>query len=218
MSEEIATWEVRLPERASGPARTRRATLRRPLASGGEEAVSVPVAVGKRLAARGDGLPLTRPELLALVDETALACARARIAELLGRRDYTALEVSAKLADEGYGACAAERAVSWARSCGLVDDARYGAAFARAKALAGWGRLKVERELARRGVSVDELEGWPEEFFDPGDELERARALAARRRLTGRNDYEKIARFLYGRGFSRSVALDVAREVAQDRS
>lgn len=218
MSEEIAAWEVRFPERASGPARTRRATLRRPLASGGEEAVSVPVAVGKRLAARGDGLPLTRPELLALVDETALACARARIAELLGRRDYTALEVSAKLADEGYGAGAAERAVSWARSCGLVDDARYGAAFARAKALAGWGRLKVERELARRGVSVDELEGWPEEFFDPGDELERARALAARRRLTGRNDYEKIARFLYGRGFSRSVALDVAREVAQDRS
>ena len=218
MSETAVGWEVSVPERASGPVRERRATLRLSSAAGGEEVVRVPVAVGKRLAAAGESAALTRAELLDLVDEVALSCARARIADLLGRRDYTSLEVSGKLAEEGSAPGVAERALAWARSCGLVDDARYGAAFARAKALAGWGRLKVERELARRGVSVDEVDGWPEEFFDPGDELERARALAARRRLTGRNDYEKIARFLYGRGFSRSVALDVAREVAQDRS
>lgn len=214
MSEPVIGWEVCLPERASGPARARRATLSVTSPAGGEEVVRVPVAVGKRLAASGDGVALTRAELFDLVEETALSCARARIAELLGRRDYTSLEVSGRLSDEGYAPGVVKRALAWARSCGLVDDARYGAAFARAKALAGWGRLKVERELARRGVSVDEVEGWPEEFFSPDEELDRARALAARRRLTGRNDYEKIARFLYGRGFSRGVSMDVAREVA----
>lgn len=218
MSDPVVGWEVSVPERASGPARERRATLRMTSAAGGEEVVSVPVAVGRRLAASGNVVAPTRAELLDLVGETELSCARARIAELLGRRDYTSLEVSCKLAEDGYAPGVAERALAWARSCGLVDDARYGAAFARAKALSGWGRLKVERELARRGVSVEEIDGWPEEFFDPGDELERARALAARRRLTGRNDCEKIARFLYGRGFSRAVSLDVAREVAGGRS
>ena len=211
----LGSLEVRLPERGSRSRRAR-VTLRTP--GLGEETLEVPVAVGRRLSAKGAPEPSTREELLETVGALGRSCARARVADLLGRRDYTSLEVSGKLAEEGYAPGVAERALAWARSCGLVDDARYGAAFARAKALVGWGRLKVERELARRGVSVDELEGWPEEFFDPGDELERARALAARRRLTGRNDCVKIARFLYGRGFSRTVSLDVAREVAGDRS
>ena len=54
MSETAVGWEVSVPERASGPVRERRATLRLSSAAGGEEVVRVPVAVGKRLAAAGE--------------------------------------------------------------------------------------------------------------------------------------------------------------------
>ena len=221
MSGAPVEWEVSVPERASGPARSRRATLTVRAAAGSPERESLPVAVGRRLIAAQGAPAASRAELDELVGRASLACARARLADLLGRRDYTTLELSGRLSDEGYAPGAAREAIAWARSCGLVDDARYGAAFARSKALAGWGRLRVERELERRGVSAESIEGWPEEFFDEGSERDRAFALASRRRLTGRGDYQRIARFLCGRGFSIAVASDVAREVvdaAPDRS
>ena len=211
MSERLTGWEVAAPEAGRRPARLRRSTLRLTTERGSEE-LRVPVAVGRRLSA-ADAAPATRSELLAILDECALSCARARIAELLGRRDYTSLEVSQRLREEGYRDSVAGEALAWARECGLVDDARYGAAFARSKVLSGWGRLRVERELERRGVDPGAIAGWPEEFTDGEDERSRALALASRRRLTGRNDYQKVARFLVGRGFSYGVASDVAREV-----
>lgn len=218
MSDRIVGWETAVPGRASGPARARRATLAIELASGEREDLRLPVAVGRRLLAAGATAPSTRRELAALLGEVSLSCARARLVDLLGRRDYTSAELSGKLAEEGYPDDVSRRAVAWARECGMVDDARYGAAFARAKAICGWGRIKVERELERRGVSVEDVEGWPEEFFPDDDQRARALALASRRRLTGRNDFQKVARFLCGRGFPYAVAVDVAREVCRGES
>ena len=71
----------------------------------------------------------------------------------------------------------------------------------------------MERELARRGVDVSDIPGWPEEFFSADDERERALALASRRRLTGKNDYQKLVRFLGSRGFPASTSVSVVREV-----
>ena len=130
----------------------------------------------------------------------------------MGRRDYSARELSERLRRDGYASSVVEEIVSRACEVGIVDDARYGAAFARSKVLAGWGSVKIERELARRGVATSDIPGWPEEFLSPDDERERARSLASRRRLTGRNDYAKIVRFLCGRGFALDLASSVARE------
>ena len=131
----------------------------------------------------------------------------------MGRRDYSRIELRDRLSSDGYPTSVVEQVVSRACEVGLVDDARYGAAFARSKILAGWGRLRIERELSRRGVDVSEVAGWPEEFFNADEERERALALASRRRLSGRNDYQKLVRFLCTRGFAASLATSVAREV-----
>ena len=71
----------------------------------------------------------------------------------------------------------------------------------------------AERELSRRGVAAAEIPGWPDEFVPDEEERSRALALASRRRLSGKNDYQKIARFLSSRGFPLGVATSVAREV-----
>lgn len=213
-------WDVSLPQRGSGGARLARPRARLSVQSeeGGAEELEVPVAVGRKLsAALDDGAPSvsTRAELMALIREVSASCGRARVEDLIGRRELSCADLSSRLREDGYAASLVEELVCRARECGLVDDARFGAAFARSKALCGWGRLRVERELARHGVSTDDVEGWPEEFFPEGEERERALALASRRRLTGKNDVQRIMRFLCGRGFSVGLASSVAREVVE---
>lgn len=221
MSASLTSWEVVLPERgAQGLARRRpRALVRMSSATGGDEELSVPVAVGRRLSAAqrsGEAAPGSRAELVYLVGQLSRSCGRARVEDLVGRRDYAEQELAQKLAQDGYASVTVEALVDRARECGLVDDARFAGAFVRSKVLAGWGPTKISRELELRGISVDEVEGWPDEFFSEADERSRALGLARRRRLTGKNDYQKLVRFLCGRGFALGMSCDVAREVLDD--
>lgn len=216
-------WGVDLPARGERPlsGRPPRATLRVSTAERGDERRQLPVAVGRRLARLRDGdgaQPASRAELLHLVGELARSCGRERVEALVGRRDFSAHELSGRLAREGYPAAVVEELVARASSCGLVDDGRYAAAFVRSKVAAGWGRAKIARELARRGIEAEEVEGWPEEFFDEDEERARALGLASRRRLTGKNDFERTVRFLCGRGFAYGLAAEVAREVVDGRN
>lgn len=217
MSDAGLSWSVELPVRGarSATGARPRACLRLLTASHGEERLSVPLAVGRRLDALSrDGFaPASRAELLHRLGELSRQCAHARMEELVGRRDYSRVELLERLSSDGYPSSVAEQVVSRACEVGIVDDARYGAAFMRSKILAGWGRIRIERELSRRGVDVSEVAGWPEEFFDADEERERALALASRRRLSGRNDYQRLVRFLSSRGFAAGLATSVAREV-----
>lgn len=219
MSSGSLRWSVELPERGSrsagmGTVRPR-ASLSISSPTHGDERLSLPVVVGRKLDALAQEAfePSCRAELLHKVGELSRQCAHARMEDLVGRRDYSAVELAERLSLDGYARTVVDEVVSRAREVGIVDDARYGAAFARSKTLSGWGRIKVERELARRGVDVGDIPGWPEEFFSAEEERERALTLASRRRLTGKNDYQKLVRFLGARGFSASTSASVAREV-----
>lgn len=216
-------WEVDLPARGerSLSGRPPRATLRVSTSERGEERRQLPVAVGRRLARvlEGDGVqPASRAELLYLVGELERSCGHERVEALVGRRDFSTHELAERLSRDGYPGSVAEELVARASSCGLVDDGRYAAAFVRSKVAAGWGRAKIARELSRRGIEAEEVVGWPDEFFDAGEERARALDLASRRRLTGKNDFARTVRFLCGRGFSYGLAAEVAREVVGGRN
>ncbi len=210
-------WDVRLPRRpGAGAGASRDASVVVSSDSHGEESIRVPVRVARALSSRRESgrlAPASRAELLHAIGEASRAEVRSRIEEMLNRRDYSCQELSQRLRRDGFSGPVAEEGVSWARDLGLVDDARYGAAFARAKAACGWGPIKVSCELARRGVEAESLPGWPDEFFSAEDLVERARALLSRRRPTGRNDFQKAVRFLRSRGFPPGMCFDVAREV-----
>lgn len=218
------SWWVRLPQRKA------RMGERAPVAMVllGEEGgpvspehivVAVPVSVGKRLESgrkTGELSPSTATELTALVGQIEQAQASLRVEGLVNRRDYSAAELGERLRRDGYRDSAVRVAVERAVDCGLVSDRRFADVFVRSKAAAGWGRQRIERELARRGVSADVLSGWPEDYLPEEGEQERALEVARRRRLTGRNDYQKLVRFLLGRGFSMGVATTTARQVLQE--
>lgn len=210
-------WNVELPERGSASLGGRRplATLVVTSSTHGQERISVPKAVGRRLASLADSdgeQPVSRAELLYRVRSMSLELARSKAEELLNRRDYSSSELAAKLREAGYHPSVADEVVARFVEVGLLDDRRFAELFARSKAAAGWGRIKIERELARRGVDATQLEGWPSGYLEE-DESETAFALASRRRLSGKNDFQKLVRFLCGRGFPMGVAMDAAKRV-----
>ncbi len=209
------SWDVELPERGSASLGGRRplATLAICSESHGQERIPIPKAVGRRLVSllESDGdQPSGRSELLYRVRVISLELARSKAEELLNRRDYSSSELAAKLREAGYHPSVADEVVARFVEVGLLDDRRFAELFARSKAVAGWGRIKIERELARRGVDATQLEGWPSGYLEE-DESETAFALASRRRLSGKNDFQKLVRFLCGRGFPMGVAMDAAK-------
>ena len=211
------SWDVELPERGSASLGGRRplATLAICSESHGQERIPIPKAVGRRLVSllESDGdQPSGRSELLYRVRVVSLELARSKAEELLNRRDYSSSELATKLREAGYHPSVADEIVARFVEVGLLDDGRFAELFARSKAAAGWGRIKIERELARRGVDATQLEGWPFGYLEE-DESETAFALASRRRLSGKNDFQKLVRFLCGRGFPMGVAMDAAKRV-----
>ena len=217
------SWSITLPERrSSGLASTTKpcATLHIESDERAGEELSLPAAVGSVLSAKekaGELHPTGRGELLLLVQETTEHCAAIRIEKLINRRDYTTLELDQKLKLDGYEEELRRRVIGRAVECGLVSNERYGASFVRSKLASGWGLLRIERELRERGVEPQALRGWPKAFLDDaGGEYERALATARRHGLPERRGVEKLARYLYQRGYSSDCALRAARAVAEE--
>ena len=190
-------------------------------APAGEEAILVPVSVGKRVAQRLAEAPSSEMgcgDMLKLVELEERACARDRIEVLVNRRDYSERELVGKLLADGFSPQVVQAAVGRASEAGVVDDARFAQAFVRSKALCGWGRSRIERELERRGVSLELVRDDVEEELGEQAELGRARSVALRKAASGRCDYPKLVRFLAGRGFSYGVATQAAREALDGSS
>lgn len=188
---------------------------------GSETFFFVPTAVAKRLIKRKkEGLFLSSiEELNACIDEFEHTLIRDTIAWYINKRDYSSSELSHKLRDKGYKESIVAQGISWAISIGLIDDTRVADSFIRSKLQQGWGARKISYELTHKGIDPHTLAGWPEAYISRGDELERARALAEKKlRIPSKDPYVKIVRALVSKGFSSSIAYQIAREVTSHES
>jgi len=81
------------------------------------------------------------------------ASAYADALRLLGRRDHFRSELFDRLLSKGHGADEVEDAVARCEAAGVVDDARLAARFVELRAVErGWGPLRLESELRKRGA------------------------------------------------------------------
>lgn len=222
VGEDGFTWSVRYPERSASLG------ARKPLArivmgtsgpadaagteSASGEELAVPVAVARALEASDAPEPTCRAELLFRTRETADSCAWARVVDMASRREHSFAEVVERLRGDGYSEACAERAAARGRDARVIDDRRFADSFVRAKLASGWGQIRIERELSRRGIVPSELAGWPDAYFGDASPEERARELLERRRVPERNAYPKLVRFLASRGYPLSVAKDAVSE------
>lgn len=215
------SWNVELPNRSNerfGSSRPR--AIVHILGPEGEEQWFVPASVGKLMASLrkdcGDSID-SRAKLAYEVKRASMSAGKKRIETLLNGRDYSTKELLDKLKDDGFSSAVSTQLVDDAVASNLVNNTRFAEVYVRSKRYAGWGRLRIERELSRKGIETRELPGWPESYFEDDDEKSRALELASRRRLTGKNDFQKIVRFLCGKGYSMSVSMDVARQILEER-
>lgn len=136
----------------------------------------------------------------------------ATLVEMLSRRDHAEREACDKLRAIGFRTASIDEAVQRAREARFLDTDRFMRYFIDERKRRGWGRRKIELELARKGADPTTLLGYPEDFFPVDDELSRARSLLAKKRIPEARAFEKLVRFLMGKGFPYGVAADAVKE------
>ena len=214
---EAFSWSCTMPEKKASSFDRRRpqATLEADGMGKRKIPVEVARALKKAEADRSSGY-MSSDELLEAEGQIEEQCAWQKTAETLNRRDCTVSELTERLAERGYGRPAIDSALAIAQKKHLVDDRRYAKRFCEQKIRAGWGRRKIELELARRGVALGEDIGWSEAAGDE-DEAERALALARRKHVSSGNEYQKLVRYLAGRGYSFELATRAAKQALAER-
>lgn len=217
MSLQVTDIEVRLPDKArrassSFSAKKPMAEVTLALDNGRSREIVVPTRVGRIL--QKDGIPLPRDEddafdaIHALEGRVCLTM----LTEMLSRRDHGTEEARRKLALYGFRDIEIDAAIERATELRFLNDDRFVAYFIEERKRRGWGRRKVEVELKRRGIDLDAVPGWPEDYFSDEDDLSRARELLSRRPVPDSGAFEKLVRRLMSKGFSYGVAAQAARE------
>ncbi len=125
-------------------------------------------------------------------------------ARLLARAPRTEAELEKRLVDLGYRRETAAAALARCRELGWVGDAAYARERARTLRARGAGSLKIEADLAARGLSEALIAAAVDESRDGEPEI-----AWARRALRPRHDRRGAWRFLSTRGFPEDVLADL---------
>lgn len=138
--------------------------------------------------------------------------------ELLVRREHSRRDLKRKLGLRGADPEEAAAAVEKLAGLGYQDDARFAASFARDRASAGYGPVRIRQELSGHGLDRDQVEvalaacetDWPE----------LARRQVSRRfrpaELEDQARRRKALDFLLRRGFDQDCAWAAVRYRPED--
>ena len=215
------SWTIELPQKKQavlGQAKPKAKIILETEVGGTEEFFVPPTVARALLSKEKDGVftPSSRNEFLYEVKEISTQCIKTRIEALIVKRDYSTAELQKKLMLDGYQKNVRDAAVQRAVEVGLVNDSRFADVYIRSKISQGWGPLKIKTEISKKGIEVETLSGWPDAYFS--DEFEVAYSLAQRKHLSGKNDYEKLVRFLATKGYSFSIASSVAKKILDENA
>jgi regulatory protein len=129
-------------------------------------------------------------------------------------RERTEHELRAFLERRRLDAPVIEAAIAEMVNLGFVDDTGYAQRFADDRRLLDqWGSERIARDLARRGVGRDAIEG-ALSSVERGDEMQAAVELLDRRYKSpfeGDRDRDKAWRMLVRRGYEAEVAYEAVR-------
>ena len=158
------------------------------------------------------------------------AC-REQALRLLDRRAHSVAELRRKLRVRGFAAPAIDTVLDDLQRRGLVDDTAFAAAWIEEKRRSSRpvGRLRIQAELRRRGVTPDAIAAAEPAAGPAPDEAEEelGRALAAlRQKLKSRRpagdpraERARLSRFLAQRGFTGDIVRKAMEQIGgQDDS
>lgn len=149
--------------------------------------------------------------------EAALAIAR----RYLEHAPRTRREVEIRLQRAAIAPSAIEMALAALERAGLVDDRAFAAAWVESRSRSkGYGRVRLETELRRKGVDSETI-GEALAGVEPASEADRALVIA--RSLLGSADIadravrQRLAGYLHRRGYSWDTIEQVVADLASNR-
>jgi regulatory protein len=161
-----------------------------------------------------EGMPVDRTALEVSLAQVEPDLAKERALRLLGYRERSTAEVTARLRDSGYSDPIVGQVVRRLADLGLVDDVRFAGMWVRSRKAAGFGERRIARELAQKGIEPEIAAQALD--VESGGELERALAALGQRTARDRKDRDRLLRRLVGRGFDLSVARRAVDTVSRE--
>jgi regulatory protein len=155
----------------------------------------------------------------ASVPDSSPAKARVAALALLGRRDYTASELTDRLLDKGYAPDDVRAALEALTADGTVNDARVATAIVRvASQVKGRGRLRIRQELLARGVDRHVADAALSGHGADDEAAALARVLGRKRRPSDSTPEarRKLFQQLMRRGFSPDTIRKVLKGEIDD--
>lgn len=214
----VVDLEVTLPERRAGSSfgsysnRKPMAEVRLVLDNGDDRAIVVPVRVGRLLRKEGSlAMPCEIDVAFDRIHSLEASVCFTMLTEMLSRRDHGTGEARSKLAAYGFRDVEIDASIKRATEMHFLNDSRFIESFIEERKRRGWGERKVSAELRMRGIDVHAIPGYPEAFFDSCDDASRAYELIVKRRIPEARAFERLVRYLMGKGFSYAVASDAVR-------
>ena len=132
---------------------------------------------------------------------------------LLEMRDRSEAEIRKKMTEKEYLAEEIDKTILWLKDKKFIDDERFVDNYLKLQAGIGKsGRYKIKFKLQNLGIDRELIE---EKLagIDPDIEFDQAHTLTekwlARKEIPKEKKYEKVGRFLAGRGYS----LDIVHKV-----
>lgn len=158
---------------------------------------------------------MTEAEIHVLIDEAEPDAAMNRALRLLGHRERSTAELRSRLSDDGYPRSVIDPLLSRLAGYGYLDDARFAEDYTRTKRSAGWGRRRISRGLADKGIESELADSILDAHAPDAEEIDRALASIAALDLGTQRDVARALRRLVSRGYSYETAraaIDRARE------
>ncbi|NTW27847.1 MAG: regulatory protein RecX [Coriobacteriia bacterium] len=158
-----------------------------------------------------EGITYDIPDLDRLISQAEGHLARERALVLLRQRERSSAETIGRLRDLGYSSAAIAGVIGRLQELDFLNDERFALMWARSRHANGYGRLRVLRELADKGV-VPELaqETLAAVFSSETEVLDARRAIG--NRMTGtKAEREKQIRRLLARGFDLGTVLHAVK-------
>ena len=158
------------------------------------------------------GMDLSEETVIQLQEESRRYLVRSRGAHIAASRMVSKKELKDRLTRRGADAQAAEETADWLAELGAVDDAAYAGAIVRHYAATGYGRLRVQQELQRRGI---DRALWDDALRELPDAEDAVRDLLQRRtkgRPVTAEEGRKLSGMLQRRGFAWQEIRGVLQE------
>lgn len=171
-----------------------------------------------------EGRVLTVEEQEAIQEEDRVNKAKARALDYLAHKPRTVAEVRRKLQEKAYEAPVIDTVVAQLHDRGYLDDEEYAEEYVRSRFSAkGYGPVRIEQELRKRGLDRHLAETAVEDFFAEVDELAAAREHAEkgwtriRREDDPRRRRDKLYRYLTRRGYTYDTVRQLIDEMETRR-